>query len=643
VTSLDELLVRPLPRVPTGEFPAPATSTDEGLPVISLEQLLARPPADLPAAPRAVAPGWLSAAPAQGDAEAAVAHKGDPNSPASQLAAILKETRKTLKNRQLYSHVADHGLDQLQALHGRLVRFLALVGEVSLRVEVSSFVWNDIEVFQDDGHDINFGYSLYRAGVRLLTFKPTIIWEEFLALWTLVADDLTYKGDEDLLTRLWRFGFEHVAWIAKIQLDDDEDTTGLLQVLDVALPDAVKNFAAGQLRAAHGAELAAMMAHFGAVSQAQPSAAALRLTSTTDDQHVERARVMAAVAMTLTDIAQLRSFPEADEYLAEAFEQLATVLIAEQNTAQLGAIAEHALEAAGQRAGPVQEAALKLGVAGFVKALAVPVHLRALRALLEEPSTTLPPRPFTALVRLLFTEGSPLLLSLLDANLSAELRTIVLRALSGINAEQAVHVARRIRSADEKLACELLNVIGALQVPRRAMLCEPALTNASRLVRRTALEVIGRSPGDGGAPTMLGRHLDRCADAEERLAIIAAIARFEGAEAERVLFARSQRDDIDPREQHAVWRGLLGAGTSSVLAQAEKVATLSTRGLLGSAKDESAKAALVEALGEQVDARSLRILTVIAQDESRASRALVKRANELLAITKARVGGAGGT
>jgi hypothetical protein len=630
-------------RSSTGSFRVQSGAAADGVPVMALEDLLAPSSTPAPTAEQQSAHvDWFAPTPSASDAVTGVPAKNDPNSPPNQLAAILKETRKALKNRQLYSHIADHGLDQLQALHARLARFLAAAGEVSLRVEVSSFVWNDVEVFEDAGHDINFGYSLYRAGVRLLTMKPSLPWDEFNAFWSLVADDLAYKGDEDLLTRLWRHGFEHIAWIAKTQLDDQEDTAGLLQVLDVSLTEVVKNFSSDQLRAAHGAELTTMMAHFGTLMATDVHDVELRPSSSPDDLRAERARVLSGVATTLIDITQLRSFPESDEYVAEAFEQLVTALLTEQNAMQLGGLAEHALEAFAQRTGPVQEAALQQGVKGFVKALTSPSHLQALRALLEDPATTMAPRPFTALVRLLFTEGSQVLLALLDAKLSTELRTVLLRALTGTSAEQAVHIARRIRNADEKLASELLNVIGALQVPRRAMLCEPALSNPSRLVRRTALEVIARSPDDGSAATMLGRHLERCHDAEERIEIIGAIARFESVEAERVLAARLQREDANPREHQAAWRGLLGAGTKSALALAEKVATTSTRGMLGSAKDERAKGALVEALGDQADARTLRLLAMIAQDENLASRGLVKRAQELLAVMKARLGGAAG-
>jgi hypothetical protein len=561
---------------------------------------------------------------------------------AAQFGAILKETRKALKNRQLYSHIEHHGEEQLLAIYGRFVRFLQESGEVTLRVEVSSFLWDEHEVFVDDGHDINFGYSLYRAGVRQLTIRPALSWEEFLSFWSLLAADLTEKSSEDLLTRLWRQGFDNVSWIAQVQLDAEEEDVELFKAVEASLAEAMRTFSADRVREAYGSELAMLLTRFSQQAAAQGTLAEDEQTPSAEQARAERVRVLAAVATTLVDITQLRSFPESEEYVAEAFEQLATSLLAENDAPALGSLAELAIEKLQQPAGPVQDAAVKLGIGGFVKSLTSARSIHALRALLESPSIALTARSFGALVRLLSGEGSQLLLGLLDAKMPTEFRTVILRVMAHVPAEQAVHVARRIRTADERLALELLGVIETMQVPRRVMLCEPALGNPVRAVRRQALEVMGRVQDDPGGPQMLTRHLERCADQEERLEYIAAIARFANAESERALTTRLQRPELDPRELTALWRGVLSSESPTAYAAAARVAAESTRGLLGSAKDESKKAALVEALGEVPDVQSVRVLASIAHEENLASRVLVKRAQDVLAGMKTRLGATGG-
>jgi hypothetical protein len=233
-------------------------------------------------------------------------------------------------------------------------------------------------------------------------------------------------------------------------------------------------------------------------------------------------------------------------------------------------------------------------------------------------------------------DGSQALLTLVDGKLPVATRVIVLQALARSAPSEAVHIARRLKSADERLACELLDVIVLLTMPRRVMLCEPALSHPSALVRRHALAVIQRCDESADAVTLLVRLLDRSQDPGERLQLIDAIARADCAEGERALTAHMKRENLDKREQQATWGALLGGGSLTVLALAERVARQSTRGLLGMAKDESLKASLVEALGQHSDVRNMKVLAIVVQEESLSSRALHRRAQEVLTAIRAR-------
>jgi hypothetical protein len=561
---------------------------------------------------------------------------------AGQLSGLFRDLRKALKNRQLYSHIESHGEEQIKAIYGKFSQLVREVQEFSLRVEVSSFFWGDVEVFNDDGHDINFGYSLYRAGVRLVVFKSGISWDEFLGFWSCVSEDLSYRGEEDLLTRLWRYGLENISWVAKMQLDSAEEDDALVLLVQAAVDEEQGQGLSRQLHAENRQPFSMLLAQFSLQAASTGLVVEDAQVRAERERQVDRARAMSGAATMLIEMTQLQSFPEADEYFEEAFEQLGGALVAERNIPTLGLLAEQAAEVLQQPVGSVQGAAARRGVAGLTRALVSPGNLAVLRDVLGDPSTMLPQRPATALVRLLFADGCQHLLYFLETKLPPELRAIVLRALSGTTAEQAALIARRTRNADEKLAAELLGVIGALQVPKRALLCEPALTHPSRQVRRMALEVISRSDNDAGVPQLLARHLERCTEPEERVELVGAIARFDNADSEKALMALVQREGVEPRLMQAAWSGLLAAGTPTAFAFAERVAKQPTRGLLGSAKDEEKKAALLEALGQFADARSARMLAAIAHAENASSRTLLKRAQELVAAMRLKLGGGGG-
>jgi hypothetical protein len=631
------------PASPVAAQPSPVTLTRSGtLPafggVATWGQAATLPPS-APEAGTAVVGGPAAAPPSRPavlqDRPATSPVAGDVAETATAIGAIIREIRRAMKARQMYVHIENHGEDQLRALFARLQGVLEDVGDVSLRVEVSSLLWSDVEVFDDDARDINFGYSLYRAGVRILVFRPSLTWDEFLSFWTVVAEDLADVSGEDLLTRLWRQGYDGVAWVAQTQLDDIDEVEDLARLLTRTASGAQVQHASDALIEQHGPALRALLEGFAQQATAHgPGVLPVVSRAIEADDLAERARVMASAASTLLDITQLQSFPEAGEFLADGFEQMATAMLSESSAAEVGALAERAFDGIATNTGTVQEDALRLALVGMTRALRSPHSVLRLRAQCEDG--TLSVSGFSALVRLLAADGSQGLLTLLDGKLPVAARVVVLQALARSAPSEAVHIARRLKSADERLACELLDVIVLLNMPRRVMLCEPALSHPSPLVRRHTLAVIQRCDESADVVTLLVRLLDRSQDPGERLQLIDALARADCAEGERALTAHVKREEIDKREQQATWAALLGGGSLTVLALAERVARQSTRGLLGMAKDESLKASLVEALGQHSDVRNMKVLAIVVQEESLSSRALHRRAQEVLTAIRAR-------
>ena len=586
---------------------------------------VAATPAVLPAA--GTAPSSLLASEAQAQQTLMA------NDPGAALGAILRETRRTMKNRQLYSHIEDHGEDQLRALHARMVQFLEINGEVSLRIEVSALRWGEVEVFDDDARDINFGYSLYRAGVRVLVFRPGLAWEEFLSFWTLVAEDLIEQDDEDLLTKLWTRGYESIAWVAQNLIEDSDASEALPEYLRQTQGGALQDFTSDALIAGHGLALAKMLEGFGqqAAAQGPPGSAHDGRPLDLSEQNAERIRVVGAVALTLLDIAQLQSIPASGQFITDSFEQLVGPMMADHGAAQVGVLVGRAFGGLAKNAGTVQETATREALSGILRAVRTPENILRLRAQCEDTHAALPVASMIAITRLLVPEGSEMLLTLLEGKLPNELRAVVLQALTQVAPTEAVHISRRLRTADERQACGLLDVLVVLAVPRPVMQCEPALTHPSPVVRRHALMVMARCKDNAGSSVLFARQLERVTEIEERLFYIAALGSSPCPESERVLSAYVQREGIEAREQEAAWSALLSSSSVTALSLAERVAAQGTRGFLGSSKEEAAKTTLVEALGRNVERRCLAILLAIAQDKTLSSRKLHKRAQELLA------------
>lgn len=557
----------------------------------------------------------------------------DSFSPLEEVKRILRDIRKVMKTKQLYAHVEDHGHDQLRAIYARLEAMLQIIGELSLRVDVSSLIWNDVEVFSDESHDLNFGYSLYRAGVRLLAFRSGLEWEEFVQFWAHVSGDIGYHGDEDLLTRLWRDGYEHIAWIALTQLIEDDATELAYKSVGA---DALNRFSPEALKEHHGDALAALhrsfitqAAHGGWSDHGDDEQAVLRILEE------ERARIASAVAEALLDMARIDSFPEVDGYQIATFERLAEQLLWKGQGMALASLCERAYAFLSREQRPAQRQSLTNAVAGLGRALRAPTSFDLLRTLVMAPGFSA--TAYGSIVRLLVGDGTNVLLSLLDGALRPEFRSITLRGLALTPAAEVPALARRVRSAEERQACDLLDVIALLDMPRKTTLCEPALSSSLRVVRTKAMQVIGRCNEPANAGLIIGRHLERCADASERVEAIQILGKLECAEADRALLGYIAKDNCPPTEIARAWEALLSHPSETAFAEAEQVASSSTRGVFGAARSEAQKAGLVEALGLLADVRAARLLNVICADEGRSSKAVYRRARDLLDAIRARL------
>lgn len=537
----------------------------------------------------------------------------------------------------MYAHIPDHGKDQIRTIHSRLEALLRTIEELNLRVEVSSLYWNDTEVFSDEAHDLNFGYSLYRAGVRLLIFKAGVDAGEFERFWNHLAGDMTYRGDEDLLTRLWREGFDGIQWIAQTKLIEEEGVELLYNTLST---NVLSRFSFEDLKARHGQMLSQLHAEFERQAALRQRIGQVGAATVVQDPSVERARMATGIADVLFEIARLHSFPEITETMALAAETLAGQLLERVQGAALGALCASAIRAQEQETRTLQRQSVQDIVEGVGRALRAPQHAASLVAIAASPE--LPATTFATLLRLLGDDGTAVLLTLLDSNLRPEARTLTLQALTRTPARDVALIARRLRSADERQACELLDVIMLMELPRRSMVCEAAFGSAVRSVKIKAIHQLGRCDDPAGAVQVLARQLEKNTDAELRALVLEALGATESPEADDVLLANLRRKDCSPAESTQTWLALLSHASESAQSEAEQTAVAPTRGMFGVARGEVRKAALVEALGMLGGVPAIKLLTVIATDEGSTSRALLKRSQELLTGLRRHIGNGGG-
>ncbi|MEO8293874.1 MAG: HEAT repeat domain-containing protein [Gemmatimonadota bacterium] len=88
------------------------------------------------------------------------------------------------------------------------------VDELVLSIVETDFVWEELVVYHQPGKNESMAWTLYKDGMRVLTFKPGAERVEVARFLEVVqkARLLTADADDDLNTLLWEMQFEHIEY-----------------------------------------------------------------------------------------------------------------------------------------------------------------------------------------------------------------------------------------------------------------------------------------------------------------------------------------------------------------------------------------------------------------------------------------------
>lgn len=118
---------------------------------------------------------------------------------------------KAIKNIGIYRHNTAKYPEFVQKSFEAVAKFTSTHGALSFKVEAQCFSMFKKPIFEAaDGGD-NLPYKFYRDGIRHLIFRPDLTADEFLKFVLIAISDPT-RG-EDILSQLWKGGFENVEYI----------------------------------------------------------------------------------------------------------------------------------------------------------------------------------------------------------------------------------------------------------------------------------------------------------------------------------------------------------------------------------------------------------------------------------------------
>lgn len=157
--------------------------------------------------------------------------------PPSQIAELIASLVKALRAFQMY--LPNNPIHQRasQNVQAGFAPIWAATDEITLTVAETDFLWEDQVVYHQLSKPESLAWTLYKDGLRVLTFKKGVEQEEIGQFLELVnrARFLTTDAPDDLLTLLWEREFQ---WVTYIFAEPFTDTTPV--VASTSAPAAVQ-------------------------------------------------------------------------------------------------------------------------------------------------------------------------------------------------------------------------------------------------------------------------------------------------------------------------------------------------------------------------------------------------------------------
>lgn len=139
----------------------------------------------------------------------------NPNPLLEQVRETLVTFVRALRDRRTYPAQNPVVLRRRAELLAHLTALLGRLGELPLVVSADTLSWTGEAVYRSDDPRDSLAFTLYRQGVRELTFQRGVTEAEVAALVEALAAPLAGdEADDDLITLLWSADLRHIRYLA---------------------------------------------------------------------------------------------------------------------------------------------------------------------------------------------------------------------------------------------------------------------------------------------------------------------------------------------------------------------------------------------------------------------------------------------
>jgi hypothetical protein len=525
---------------------------------------------------------------------------------------------KGIKNIGIYKHNTSKYPEYLQKAFEALTKFVDKHGPMSLKVEAECFSMLKQPVFEATEGGDNLPYKFYRDGIRHLIFRPEVTADELLRF-VLIALSDPNRG-EDILSQLWKAGFEHIEYVVvegftvgemgeeEVQVEVDKivgylysrlrsQSDDYLRFARVSVEDLeMKLEGVDQVR---GAVVSGETANDSLVTKLQQEIA--------ED---ENARLFPKLVTTVFEVIDSGGIQD-PVVLDEIFSQLLDSMLLQEDFGSINALI---LKLRTMERDQAKASLAERLRTGLQSKMAEEQRLRHIGEILNSSRPKQPQEVF----RYLYVLDGRCIVTLLDILETIEIpenRQIICDALASLGKDSPDPFVQRLQSEKSQTVRDMIYVIDKCDFPEKMQYFGETLKNPNLAVRLEVLTILSRSKSEQCRRFILSALED--ANSQMRVQAAKVLPNMSPAKAVGDLLRVVKSPDFekrDMREKEAVFQALGSTNQQGALAYFAQL--LSQKSLLRRARIKEEKLLAITGLGAMPSIPAYKALQATVEDKA---------------------------
>lgn len=434
--------------------------------------------------------------------------------------------------------------------------FIDTYGELALEIRPFELVHNGEIVYLDRDRERSLAFRLYRDGVRKLTLRPGLDWQELLKLLEVMS--IRYVGvrqtEDDLVVLLWKAAFTHIAFEAVEGFVADADDEGGVEQTARGSGATMRISAPPDFDLPLPVRPRIAPVRYRVV----PQAAIDELLAEDDTQGVAGLALHLAEALlaALADPQETLTFVDLASHLNETRE----FVFSEGHMAASLQLAYAAASA--DTRDPKSEAACLEFLQSFVSAHAL---RRFLHSVSQDASDA--PHELYAMLRAIPGDHLKTLVEVLATEQGEASRRVARRLIEMYVSERGDEVVSFVLGASDHLACELLRVLWHTDLDRTLAAAKGLVHRGDHMVQLAVLSAI-EAMADGPEPVRLLLQLGMSGAEDVRPKALGILAARRSADAFAPLLTKLKREAsgrLSNAEAESIGQTLIALDTNYAL------------------------------------------------------------------------------